>query len=122
MARGLAKSIEEEQRNTWSEAIKSGNPQAQSTVHERRGKSRAGPQPVQERNPFSDIGNALGSGARAAVGVRERKGTPRAPKVHLPDVTGLTSVVASPAKNGLGYYGYEAGDEPQAAEGTFLSK
>lgn len=122
MARGLAKSIEEEQRNIWSEAIKGGSPQAQSTVHERRGKSRAGPQPAKERSPFSDIANAPGSGTGpAAVSAHDRKGAPRAAKVHLPDVTGLTSAVASPAKNGLSYYEYEAGDEPQAAEGMFLS-
>ena len=123
MARGLAKSIEEEQRNIWSEAIKGGDPQVQSAVHERRGKTRPVPQPAKERNPFSNIGNALGSGTgpAAAASARDRKGTPRATKVHLPDITGLTSAVTSPAKNPLGYYGCEAGDEPRAAEGMFLN-
>ena len=111
MAKGLARDIEAEQRSIWGAAIRDGDKEedirAQSTVRERKGKSRGGG----ERNPFSDIGNALNSG------MRNRKGTPRAPVVHLPDVTGLTSAVASPAKNGLDYYGYEAEEEPRETEG-----
>ena len=114
MARGLARDIEAEQRTIWGTAIRHGNDNgdvlAQSTLRERKAKPRG-----EERNTFNDIGNSLGAG------VRERKATPRAPKVHLPDVTGLTSAVASPAKNGLDYYVYEGCEEPQEAEGKFLS-
>ena len=44
--------------------------------------------------------------------------TPRG-KVHLPDVTGLTSAVESPAKTGMeyDYYPYRADDSPREIEG-----
>ena len=44
--------------------------------------------------------------------------SPRA-KVHLPDVTGLTSAVESPAKTGIeyNYYPYRADDSPREIEG-----
>jgi hypothetical protein len=51
---------------------------------------------------------------------RPRSAQTRPPKVHLPDGTGFTSAVASPAKNGLDYHGYE-GEEPREAEGTLFS-
>lgn len=117
MARGLAKDIEAEQKSIWSEAVnKDRDTLAHSTVHERRGSDRNGPRIA--RNPFSDIGNSLGADAS----VKDRKGTPRTSKIHLPDVTGLTSAVASPAKNGLIYYGYEGGEESKEAESTCLIK
>jgi hypothetical protein len=50
----------------------------------------------------------------------DKKETLRVPQVHLPDVTGLTSAVASPAKNGQDYYGYESGEEPRGAESLSL--
>lgn len=120
MARGLARDIEAEQRSLWSEAIRGSADKeedvlAHSTVHQRRGKHRSG---AVDRNPFSDIGNAIGVSTISNVGTR--KGTPRAPKVHLPDVTGLTSAVASPAKIGLDHYEYEGGEAPREAEGTHL--
>jgi hypothetical protein len=114
MAKGLARDIEAEQRGIWGAAIRDGDKEddilAQSTVRERKGKSRASG--VVERNPFSDIGNALNS---------DRSVTPRAPVVHLPDVTGLTSAVASPAKNGMDYHAYEADEEPREAEGMSVN-
>jgi len=118
MARVLARDIETEQRSLWSEAVgegigRDGDVLAHSTVHERRGKNYCG---EVARNPFSDIGNAVVSTVRS---VRERRGTPKAPKVNLPDVTGLTSAVASPAKTGLEYYGYQAGEAPREAEGIY---
>ena len=117
MARGLARDIEAEQRRVWGAAIRHGDEDgdvlAQSTVRERKAKPRGNGKG--ERNPFNDIANSL------AAGAWERKGLPKASKVHLPDVTGLTSAVASPAKNGLDYYGYEGGEEPREAEGAFLS-
>jgi hypothetical protein len=119
MARGLARDIEAEQKSLWSEAVRgsAGNDEdvlAHSTVHQRRGKHRAA-----DRNPFSDIGNATGVNMVPIVGTR--RGTPRAPKVHLPDVTGLTSAVASPAKTGLDHYEYEGGEAPREAEGTLFA-
>lgn len=114
MAKGLARDIEAEQRGIWGAAIRDGDREddilAQSTVRERKGKNRASG--GVERNPFSDIGNALSS---------DRRTTPRAPVVHLPDVTGLTSAVASPAKNGMDYHAYEAGEEPRETEGMSTS-
>jgi hypothetical protein len=44
--------------------------------------------------------------------------TPRG-KVHLPDVTGLTSAVESPAKLGLEYHPYRGEDIPRETEGVF---
>jgi hypothetical protein len=79
-------------------------------VRERNGKNRASGEV--EGNPFSDIGNTLSL---------DRRATPRVPVVHLPDVTGLTSAIASPAKNGMDYYEYEADEEPKETEGMFVS-
>lgn len=120
MARGLAKDIEAEQKSIWSEGIRSGagaDPLAQSTMRDHKAKPR-GTAVTTDRNPFSDIGNALNTGAR--MNVKERRSTPRTSKVHLPDVTGLTSAVASPAKTGLDHYGYEGDEEPREAEGRIL--
>lgn len=121
MARGLARDIEAEQMSLWSEAIrgsadKEDDVLAHSTVHQRKGKQRGA---ATDRNPFSDIGNAIG--ARTVPSVGARRGTPKAPKVHLPDITGLTSAVASPVRNGLDHYAYDGGDVPREAEGTHTS-
>jgi hypothetical protein len=116
MARGLARDIEDEQKIMWAAAVRNGggeaNSLAQSTVHARKGKSRGG---GGERNPFHDIGNTLN------LNVRDRTGTPMGLKVHLPDVTGLTSAVASPAKNGQDYYKYGGREGPREAEGMCQS-
>jgi hypothetical protein len=40
-------------------------------------------------------------------------------RVHLPDVTGLTSAVESPDKLGLKYYAYHE-DTPGEIEGDFI--
>jgi hypothetical protein len=40
--------------------------------------------------------------------------------VYLPDVTGLTSAVESPAKPG-GYNGYPVDDRPRDSEGVCVS-
>ncbi|KIM72446.1 hypothetical protein PILCRDRAFT_829734 [Piloderma croceum F 1598] len=103
MAKGLARDIEAEQRVIWG--LPSGM-EIRKIIFWR--KARGGV----ERNPFSDIGNTLSS---------DRRTTPRAPVVHLPDVTGLTSAVASPAKNGMDYHAYEADKEPREAAARFLS-
>lgn len=118
MARGLARDIEAEQRSLWTGAPRDSKDEdvlKHSTIHERRGKNIA---TRAARNPFSDIGNAVTTGT--ATSTRERRGTPRAPKVHMPDVTGLTSAVASPAKNGLEHYEYQPGEGPREAEGIYF--
>ncbi|KDQ62237.1 hypothetical protein JAAARDRAFT_189583 [Jaapia argillacea MUCL 33604] len=108
LARGLARELEE---SRWDAAQPRPSPRqgapfidapvTQSTVHDRRHKSRAA-----ERNPLRDIVNAppvLPTPSKVNK------------SLHLPDVTGLTSAVESPAKGGLRYYGYED-DEHAAAE------
>ncbi|KAK7464652.1 hypothetical protein VKT23_005859 [Stygiomarasmius scandens] len=42
-------------------------------------------------------------------------------RIHLPDVTGLTNVVESPAKAGLNHYLYKGSNEPREAEVRLLS-
>ena len=92
MARGLAKEIEEEQL-------------AES--------SRPASVPVGDKNLFDT--RKLTS---RKPSLRSQQ-TPRG-KVHLPDVTGLTSAVESPAKLGLEYYPYRGEDVPREVEGNFV--
>ncbi|KAF9005405.1 hypothetical protein BDQ17DRAFT_1303766 [Cyathus striatus] len=47
------------------------------------------------------------------------RGTPRG-KVQLPDVTGMTSAVESPAKFGADYYRYPGDDRPRESEARLL--
>ncbi|KAF9267567.1 hypothetical protein L218DRAFT_1074297 [Marasmius fiardii PR-910] len=42
-------------------------------------------------------------------------------RIHLPDVTGLTSVVDSPARGVLNHYPYQASDEPRESEARLLA-
>lgn len=111
MAKGLAKDIEAEQRNMWGAALREGEGEvsvmAQSTLRDRKKKPRT---IASERNPFGEIGNSTGASGKG------KSGTPKGPKVHLPDVTGLTSAVASPAKNHLNYRGYDGEEGPKQAE------
>lgn len=110
MARGLARELEVEAE--------------QSRWHSRAERSRTA---APERNPFSDIVNYPSGSADAIRQPTPRRGamksqsglTPNG-KVHLPDVTGLTSAVESPAKTGLQYYPCNTGDRPRESEGTFF--
>ncbi|TFK38989.1 hypothetical protein BDQ12DRAFT_735193 [Crucibulum laeve] len=114
MARGIAKEIEAEQ---W-------HSDDQRRVYNRQEEgSRPASAPVSgsaERNPFHDAANHDTSNVvrptprRALV-----KGTPRG-KVHLPDVTGLTSAVESPAKLSTNYQSYRADDKSRDAEARLL--
>jgi len=82
-----------------------------------------------ERNPFSNIGNQTAE-VSFAPSASVRRPTPRKSsmrdnttqtprgKVHLPDVTGLTSAVESPAKFGIEYAAYRADDRPRDSEGN----
>ncbi|KAJ6508969.1 hypothetical protein C8R45DRAFT_1060210 [Mycena sanguinolenta] len=69
----------------------------------------------QDRNPFGDIGN------RIEPGDATRRSGHSKSRVYLPDVTGLTSAVESPAKAGGGYNAYSADDRPRDSEARLLS-
>ncbi|KAJ7175702.1 hypothetical protein C8R46DRAFT_1174491 [Mycena filopes] len=71
-------------------------------------------QHLHDRNPFTDIANRVVEGADATR--RSNKS-----RVYLPDVTGLTSAVESPAKAGGGYNAYVADDRPRDSEARLLS-
>ena len=72
-----------------------------------------------DRNPFHDIAN------QSEPATSFRRPTPRKSsmrdtsrgKVYLPDVTGLTNAVGSPAKPGVEYYSYRTDNRPRDAEG-----
>ncbi|GLB38153.1 putative centrosome microtubule-binding domain of Cep57 [Lyophyllum shimeji] len=98
MARGITREIERAA-------------QQQTSTSGSRSKHHA-----QERNPFDTSANTGGnSGAvrqppprkAPASAMKQHVDTPLR-KVHLPDVTGLTSAVESPAKMGAEYYAYRA--------------
>ncbi|EPQ54722.1 hypothetical protein GLOTRDRAFT_139237 [Gloeophyllum trabeum ATCC 11539] len=126
LAKGLAKEIQEEQ-SRWDIQGREGevylpNVTAQSTIHERRSKKTGLPERT-ERNPFRDLANYPHPDSRPAARTAVDSPAPfsRSPAVNmsrggvqLPDVTGLTSAVASPAKPGLQYYGYQVDDDAAA--------
>ncbi|KAI0061607.1 hypothetical protein BV25DRAFT_1826312 [Artomyces pyxidatus] len=93
LARNIARDIEDEQ-SRWNAPIDLPNHavQAQSTL-----KTRAKPSAATGRSPFGYPKKVNGG-------------------VHLPDVTGLTNAVESPAKGGLQYYPYED-DEDEYGDG-----
>ncbi|KAF7365369.1 AAA family ATPase [Mycena venus] len=72
-------------------------------------------QQQQDRNPFTDIAN------RVETGDATRRSAHSKSRVYLPDVTGLTSAVESPAKAGGGYNAYPADDRPRDSEARLLS-
>lgn len=100
LARGLAQELEAEQQSRRGGARRgpSGTPIAQSTVRSPRVAAHA-----RERNAFKDVANQVAE--RTPRGARTR--TPFKSRVHLPDVTGLTSAVLSPAKPRLEYHRYD---------------
>ncbi|KAJ7134513.1 hypothetical protein C8R44DRAFT_828990 [Mycena epipterygia] len=72
-------------------------------------------QQLYERNPFTDIANRVETGDAT-----HRSGHSKS-RVYLPDVTGLTSAVESPAKVGSGYNKYSPDDRPRDSEARLLS-
>lgn len=116
MAKSLTKEIEAEQSRpggSIARPVSAGG--GSSTAYLPKAQERA-----QERNPFHDLGNnpdASGLGTS-----RQYRGhTPRGKShIHLPDVTGLTSAVESPARPGLGYYPYNGDDRPRESEGIVV--
>ncbi|KAF8208767.1 hypothetical protein K438DRAFT_1930343 [Mycena galopus ATCC 62051] len=69
-----------------------------------------------DRNPFTDIANRVEAGDATRRSAHHSKS-----RVYLPDVTGLTSAVESPAKAGGAYNGYPADDRPRDSEARLLS-
>jgi hypothetical protein len=96
MARGLTKEIKEEQH-----------------AHNRAESSRPASAPAGDKNPFDP---------RKSTSIKptSRSHQTSRGRVHLPDVTGLTSAVESPAKLGLEYYSYRGEDVPREIEGDFI--
>ncbi|CCM06128.1 uncharacterized protein FIBRA_08377 [Fibroporia radiculosa] len=103
MAQGLVQEIESEKNSanaSWRDpdSLKSAIPQ--STVRHARVA-----QSDKRRNPFKSITNQVHApvalASPAAQGTKAR--TPFKSRIHLPDVTGLTSAVDSPARIGFEY-------------------
>ena len=81
-----------------------------------------------ERNPFQDIQNHVDDRSRRNLAqqpqpIQQQRGqshpvAPRSEKIQLPDVTGLTNAVESPAKGRNTHRAYDpSGREAKAAEG-----
>lgn len=125
MARGLTKEIQREQgQQAETRAEGSRNIPISNRNHGRDHRNTSVSAPGTDRNPF-DIANASAfvkqPTPRKASAMKHHVQTPRG-KVHLPDVTGLTSAVESPAKMGIehDYYPYRADDSPREIEGVCL--
>ncbi|KAJ6620797.1 hypothetical protein B0H10DRAFT_2020648 [Mycena sp. CBHHK59/15] len=71
-------------------------------------------QHLHERNPFTDIANRVDTADATRRSAYDKS------RVHLPDVTGLTSAVASPAKPGMGYSAYPPDERPRDSEGACI--
>jgi len=101
MARGINKEIEEtkEQLN------------ARNHPHIR-------PTSPVERNPFHDsVNQSIMPGAVLRDASRRSGRDATNGRIHLPDVTGLTNAVASPAKPGADYHPYKGDNKPRDTEG-----
>ncbi|KAI0689700.1 hypothetical protein BC835DRAFT_1308236 [Cytidiella melzeri] len=106
LARGLAKELEDEQSRRHSEDERPAF--AQSTVREKKSSARTDVNKVPLRSVLSDLQDRPAQ--VYAVPSRTTR-TPMKGKLYLPDVTGLTNIVASPAKFGPDYLGYEVKDD-----------
>lgn len=91
MAHGLAKEIEHEKA------------QLKSSVSSKKAeRTRSASMPI-DHNPFHDgMDQATSAGRRADSSVRNKS------RIQLPDVTGLTNAIESPAKMTAEYYAYRA--------------
>ncbi|OJT13846.1 hypothetical protein TRAPUB_9616 [Trametes pubescens] len=95
LARGLAREIEEE-----ADAVLRGSPQHEATPKAYHHSTYASRPKRQARSPFHEKASER----------PDRSGhlaTPFRQRVHLPDVTGLTSAIASPSKVDVEFYGYD---------------
>lgn len=103
MARGITREIEAEKR----QQVEGSRPMS-------------APPSSGERNPFHEVRNQKADvTARSILSSSSRRATKQNSKgkVTLPDVTGLTSAVESPAKFSADYYPYRADDRPRDSEG-----
>ncbi|KAI0917466.1 hypothetical protein AcW1_007340 [Taiwanofungus camphoratus] len=121
VARGLARDIHMEQTRRESDDVGRNFSKpvlAQSTIRETRASKQG-----KERNPFQDIGNQIAMTADPIPTPARKIGfrTPFKGRLHLPDVTGLTSAVESPAKVGLEHYGYDAKDDGEVEARLFTT-
>jgi hypothetical protein len=106
MARGLAKEILDEQHRQHRDDDRPAF--AQSTLREKKNTTKTDNNKVPLRSVLSELHDP----PVQAYMVPVKTGlTPLKSKVYLPDVTGLTHVVASPAKFGAEYLGYELQDD-----------
>ncbi|KAF9561056.1 hypothetical protein CPC08DRAFT_446461 [Agrocybe pediades] len=110
MARGINKEIQESKEQLNAAAAK-------NNIHFR-------PSPVpEEPNPFHDPVEQ--SMARGAGGLRRNTSRRSSKditngKIHLPDVTGLTSAVESPAKPNAAYHPFKGDGKPRDTEARLL--
>ncbi|KAI0366932.1 hypothetical protein BV20DRAFT_971239 [Pilatotrama ljubarskyi] len=94
LARGLAREIEEE-----ADAVLRGDTRQEATPRAYH-HSTVASKPKRQRSPLREMKNEK----------PERSIHPATPfkqRVHLPDVTGLTSAIASPARVDVEFYGYD---------------
>ena len=108
MAKGITREIEAARRaRVQRDTDPDARPYAHSTVRRRH---------YAQDPPLQEIANQLGAPKPTA-----RLASRHAPKrVHLPDMTGLTSAVESPSRVGLKYLGYDAAGEGEV-DGRFSS-
>lgn len=105
MARGLAKEIQVERNRPQPQDERPVF--AQSTLREKKTYTRTDSNKVPLRSVLTELHESPARGR--AIPVKTR--SPMKGKVYLPDVTDLTNVIASPAKVGQEYLGYELKDD-----------
>lgn len=101
LAKGITKEIEAARRSKSGQSGHDVPAYVHSTVRQRN---------HHQEVPLKEIPNQLGGTPRPNTRLTPRS-TSFKSKVHLPDITGLTSVVDSPARVGLKYLGYDATGE-----------
>ncbi|KAI0086584.1 hypothetical protein BDY19DRAFT_960654 [Irpex rosettiformis] len=105
MARGLAKEIQLERNRLPAEEERP--PFAQSTLREKKNHARTDSNKIPLRSVLAELQDPPAQARMVPSKVR----TPMKTKVYLPDITGLTNVVASPAKFDQDYLGYDLKDD-----------
>lgn len=113
MAKGITREIEAARRarsqrdRDLDTDAREAKPYAHSTVRRRD---------YAQEVPLKEIANQLGGTPRPAMRMTPRSVSMK--RVHLPDITGLTSAVESPSRVGLKYLGYDAVGEGEV-DGKF---
>ncbi|KZT12216.1 uncharacterized protein LAESUDRAFT_691432 [Laetiporus sulphureus 93-53] len=111
MARKLVQEIQTEKRQQAEACAKRSAARAPVVPTTRRD-ARVATQ-AKERGPFKNLVNQAPSRSVHASNVKTTNVSKG--RIYLPDVTGLTSAVESPAKAGMDYYDYNAMDDGQHA-------